>query len=141
MAARTVAHDIARACLAVRARRLNRMITKLYDDALRAHDVRITQVNLLVAIAVMAPVRAARVGDVLDLEPSTLSRNLERMIKRGWIRATPAEGRAKDLVATAAGVKLLEAIVPAWRDAQRRVEHLIGKDAARALRTLDAHLA
>jgi hypothetical protein len=44
---------IARECIAVRVRLLNRVITSLYDDALRPLGITVSQLNLLVAICRM----------------------------------------------------------------------------------------
>src|SRR5262245_47198963 len=84
-------------CLAGRLRALNRVVTGIYDTELRPHKVRVSQMNVLVAIAAMAPVRAADVCRRLRLDKSTLSRDLDRLLERGWVRATPGRGRGQDL--------------------------------------------
>ena len=62
---------IARTCIAVRLRLLNRVVTNLYDDALRPLGLKVSQVNILVVMAsslermIMANFRV-RIG-----EPST----------------------------------------------------------------------
>ena len=42
---------IARTCIAVRLRLLNRVVTNLYDDALRPLGLKVSQLNLLVVTA------------------------------------------------------------------------------------------
>src|SRR5436190_23537990 len=105
-------------CLAGRVRIVNRVVTGVYDDALRPFNVRISQMNVLVAIAVMGPVRAADVGRQLRLEKSTLSRDLVRLLDRGWVKVTPAEGRTQLLEVTAAGRAFMKKVAPAWKTAQ-----------------------
>ena len=41
---------VAGECIAVRVRLINRVITALYDAALRPHGVRVSQGNILVAV-------------------------------------------------------------------------------------------
>lgn len=124
---------IASECLAGRVRVLNRVVTGIYDDALRAHNVRISQMNVLVAVAAMGPVRAAEVCRRLRLDKSTLSRDLDRLLERGWVRATPAAGRGQELEVTPVGRALIERVTPAWEEAQRRVHELLGPELARGL--------
>jgi DNA-binding MarR family transcriptional regulator len=117
---------IAGECLAGRVRVLSRVVTGIYDDALRPYKVRVSQMNVLVAVAAMGPVRAADVCRRLRLDKSTLSRDLDRLLARGWVRATPAAGRARDLEVTPAGRALIRRMVPAWEEAQARVREVLG---------------
>ncbi len=115
LASKTIARD----CIASRLRLLNRLITSIYDTALRPHGLRISQMNLLVAVSARGTMRASELGRVLRLEKSTLSRDIERLIERGWIVKSPA------LEVTRAGQQLLAACLPAWRGAQREARKLL----------------
>lgn len=127
---RTAFMPIARGCLARKLRMLNRRVTGLYDDVLRGHGLRVTQMNVLVAVAVLGPTTQSAVAEKLMLEKSTLSRNLDRMCEKGWVLVGEGpDGRSNELTLTRAGRKLLEDVTPAWRDVQRRVKRLIGDDA------------
>ncbi len=117
---------IANECLAMPVRVLNRVITGIYDDALRAHNVRVSQMNVLVAIAAGGPARATDVCRRLRLEKSTLSRDLDRLLERGWVQAVAATGRSQNLEITSAGRALIERVMPAWEAAQKRVHELLG---------------
>jgi DNA-binding MarR family transcriptional regulator len=121
--------QIAGECVAVRLRMLNRVVTNVYDDALRPLDLKVSQMNVLVATAKMGVVRPAELCEYLHLDVSTLSRNVERMKARGWLEVVPdeADGRAQPFRLTAQGRGLLEQAVPAWRDAQQRVRALLGE--------------
>src|SRR2546430_8167374 len=76
---------IARTCIAVRLRLLNRVITNLYDDALRPLGLKVSQMNILVAAARLGVAQPSQVCRILQIDLSTLSRNLERLRARGWI--------------------------------------------------------
>src|SRR5947208_10431419 len=80
---------ISRTCIAVRLRLLNRVVTNIYDDALRPLGLKVSQLNILIVTAKLALARPARVCDILQLDPSTLSRNVERMRAQGWLEAVP----------------------------------------------------
>ena len=124
---------IASECLAGRVRAMNRVVTGIYDDALRPHKVRVSQMNVLVAIAAMGQVRPAEVCRGLHLEKSTLSRDLARLLARGWVSATPAEGRMQTLKVTAAGRAMIKKVMPAWEEAQNRVREVLGEQLTRAI--------
>ena len=118
---------IARECLAVRLRMLNRVVTNIYDDALRPLGVKVSQMNILVAAGTMGTARPAEVCETLHLDVSTLSRNVERMKARGWLEVIPDEdGRAQPFRLTNEGRKLLEQAAPAWRKAQKQAKTLLG---------------
>lgn len=118
---------IADECVAVRLRMLNRMVTNIYDDALRPLDLKVSQMNILVAAAKMGTVRPVEVGEVLQLDASTLSRNVERMVARGWLEVVPDDdGRSQPFQLTPQGRKLLDKAAPAWSRAQHKVTHLLG---------------
>lgn len=118
---------IAGECIAVRMRMLNRVVTNIYDDALRPLGLKVSQMNILVAAAKMGTARPAEVCERLHLDVSTLSRNVERMKARGWLEVIPDEdGRAQPFRLTAQGRKLLEKAAPAWKQAQRKASNLLG---------------
>lgn len=118
---------IAGECIAVRLRMLNRVVTNIYDDALRPLGVKVSQMNILVAAAKMGTARPAEVCERLHLDVSTLSRNVERMKARGWLEVIPdQDGRAQPFRLTSRGSELLEKATPPWKKAQRQAKALLG---------------
>ncbi len=124
---KTLIDTIAGECIAVRMRMLNRVVTNIYDDALRPLGVKVSQMNILVAAGRMGTARPVEVCQRLHLDVSTLSRNVERMKARGWLETIPDEdGRAQPFRLTGEGRKLLERAAPAWKKAQRQAKSLLG---------------
>jgi DNA-binding MarR family transcriptional regulator len=120
---------VAGSCLALRTRMLARRLTRLYDDALRRHGLTVSQLILLVAMTRYPDKPAAVLGRGLEIEKSTLSRNLARLAEAGWITQAP-------LSVTDAGRALIAAAYPDWQRAQREAEHLVGEPGRAALHTL-----
>jgi DNA-binding MarR family transcriptional regulator len=119
---------IAASCIAVRLRLLNRVVTNLYDEALRPIGLKVSQLNVLVVAAKLGVARPARVSDLLHLDLSTLSRNVDRMMAKGWLEAVPEEdARTQPFRLTEQGRRLLERAVPAWEKAQKRAAELLGE--------------
>ena len=120
---------IAGECIAVRLRMLNRVVTNIYDEALRPLGLKVSQMNILVAAAKMDVARPADVCDRLHLDVSTLSRNVERMKARGWLEVVPNDdGRAQPFRLTAEGSRLLQKAAPAWKKAQEKAKELLGEE-------------
>src|SRR3954465_11826166 len=95
---------ISRTCIAVRLRLLNRVVTNLYDDALRPLGLKVSQLNILVVAARLGLARPPALWERLHLDTSTLSRNVERMRAKGWLEVVPAEdARAQPFRLTARG--------------------------------------
>src|SRR4051794_15465970 len=132
---------IARNCIAVRPRLLNRVVTNFYDDALRPLGLKVSQLNVLVVTARLGLARPAQVCKILQLDASTLSRNVKPLQAHGWLEVVPDEdARAQPFRLTAQGRRLIEKAVPAWQEAQRRATELLGDEVVglldKAARTL-----
>jgi DNA-binding MarR family transcriptional regulator len=118
---------IAKTCIAVRLRLLNRVITNLYDEALRPLGLKVSQLNILIVTAKLGLARPTQVCDLLQLDSSTLSRNVERMRAHRWLEVVPGEdARTQAFQLTPQGKRLIEKAVPAWEEAQRQAKELLG---------------
>jgi DNA-binding MarR family transcriptional regulator len=126
---------IAQDCIADRMRLLNRVVTKIYDDALRSLGIRTSQLNILVVTARLGLARPAEICDQLKIDISTVSRNVDRMRARGWIEVVDDEqdARAHQLRLSAKGRQILEKAKPAWEKAQMKVKKLLGQSGVAAL--------
>jgi DNA-binding MarR family transcriptional regulator len=127
---------IATSCVAGRLRLLNRVVTNLYDDALRPFGVRLSQGSVLAVAGKLGVARPGQVCEFLEMDTSTLSRTVDRMVANGWLEIVPDEdGRSQPFRLTAEGRRLLERALPAWEQAQAEAKKLLGDD---GLRLLDA---
>ncbi len=128
MSTRRTALHIGSACLVMRARRVARRLTRIYDEELRGLGIGSAQLNLLVTIGAAGPLRASDISDYLDIEKSTLSRTLARLQAEGLI---VSEDRRLRL--TPAGERTLRDVRPAWERAQARAVRELGKAVTKAL--------
>ena len=137
-----VISEMAAGCLMGRARLLTRVLTSMYDDELRQFGLKATQLNLLVVVAQLGPVRRIEIGRMIQLDPSTLTRNLQVMLNNGWIEevVNDEDGRGLPLRVTKRGTALLQDVAPAWKRAQSKAEKLLGTDGAALLRMLSSDL-
>ena len=120
---------IASHCIAVRMRQLNRVVTGIYDNALRPLGVKISQLNVLVAAAKLKIAQPHKVCQILELDASTLSRNLDRMKARGWTEVIPGDdARAQPFRLTPAGKRLVERALPLWERAQKQAGQKLAEE-------------
>ena len=119
---------IAEQCIAVRLRMLSRAVTRIYNRALQPYGLTTSQMNLLIAIACLGEAKQHDVCQTLHLEKSTLSRDVARMRRQGWLDDVPgADGRVALLRITPAGRRLVEEAIPAWQQAQAQATTLLGE--------------
>lgn len=129
---------IARSCLGWRVRMVNRLVTALYDDALRPLGLTGAQLSILSCLHLLPRKRPVEIGHVLKIDKSTLSRNLDRMTRNGWI--TKAKGRG-ELTLTREGSRLVSEALPLWREAQQKCEEAMGNGGAAGVKQLAEHMA
>jgi DNA-binding MarR family transcriptional regulator len=120
---------IARTCIAVRLRLLNRVVTHFYDAALRPLGLKVSQLNILIVTAKLGLARPAQVCDILQLDPSTLSRNVKPLQTHGWLEVVPDEdARTQPFRPTTQGKRLIEKATPVWEEAQHQASELLGDE-------------
>jgi DNA-binding MarR family transcriptional regulator len=113
-----IAVRVASGCLLMRTRRLSRILTRIYVEHMRAVDMSVSQYTLLAAIGANPGARASDLSAALDIEKSTLSRELVSITRNGWVRVVATEGRAQALALTDDGASRLSAAMTAWEAAQ-----------------------
>ncbi len=120
------ARRVADTCLLLRSRRLARVLTRTYLDHMAHHGLSVAQFTLLAAVGSAPGARAADLAPALDLEKSTLSRELAALVTEGLVEVRALDGRSQGLFLTDVGTARLDAALPSWEAAQDAVEHALG---------------
>jgi len=69
------------------------------------------------------------IGHALDIEKSTLSRNLKRLLQDGFLTMDPPAGRrGRGLHLTPKGEIVITQGFPVWREAQTRTIRVLGPE-------------
>ncbi len=127
----TVAQEIGEECIGVRVRFLNRVITNLYDNAFRPLGITTNQMSILISMLRRGFSTPGEIGNFLQMEKSTLSRNLDRMRNSGWLEILQGEnGRSQRLQMTPKGRKVVEQSLPLWRAVQKEAKQILGEHGA-----------
>jgi DNA-binding MarR family transcriptional regulator len=130
-------------CLAGRVRKLSRVITGIYDRAMRPHGIKVNQASILVMLALVEKPTAGDICRNFQMEKSTVSRNVERMRNQGWIeKSSEGEGGLSQvLTVTTKGKQLLAAIYGKWEETQREVSESLGEDGVKAIHMLTGRIS
>jgi DNA-binding MarR family transcriptional regulator len=127
-------------CTCRRLRRVARLVTQLYDEALSAHDLTIAQFGLMTTIAQHRATNAKDISigvlaNTVGLDPTTLNRNLNTLQREKLVEVRPdkKDRRVRAVALTARGRQRLKDALPAWRAAQADLEGRLGHEAVSAL--------
>jgi DNA-binding MarR family transcriptional regulator len=116
-------------------RRLTRAAERVESQALAAAGMPRAQAHALLAVASMARPAMAMVARELDLAPSTVTRLLDPLVRRGLVRreADPDDRRVIVVALTAAGRQTAERLAIALERAYARVAAAAGAGGRRRL--------
>lgn len=125
-------------------RRAARRLGNLYDDALESVGLKATQMGLMAEIARLTVANQGQSPSLQELaarlaiQISALTHALRPLVRDGLVAVLPdeADGRTKRGALTVAGAARLEEAAAHWAAANQRVEAVLGRDAATALRAL-----
>lgn len=117
-------------CACKNLRMTSRVITQYFDKALQPTGLRITQLALLSDISSCESSTIGQLADILLMDQTTVTRNVEILKKSGFIYVKTGDDdlRKRCITITENGIsKLIEAL-PLWENAQLRIEQGIGKE-------------
>ena len=122
-------------CFGYAVRAASRAVTRAYDAALRPAGLRLTQLGLLVAIAMNRGTSIAALSSALTIEASAVSRNLGPLQRAGLIEWTGAGGRAgKHVMLTDKGRARLRIALEAWGRVQHSFHRFLGDGSGHSVR-------
>ena len=117
-----------KSCACHKVRMAARAVTRAYDDALRPAHLRATQLAVLVAVGKDRSISIAALAKLMEMDRTTLTRNLRPLAKEGLIVVGP-EGwrRSRTLEITKKGQSRLRETLPYWEQAQAALRRKLGE--------------
>lgn len=116
-----------------------RLLGKRYDQRARARSLGLTrsQCQVLIYLASHEGINQSGLADLLDIEPISLARLIDRMEQAGWVerRPDPADRRARRLFVSGKAKPIFDQILAVGRD--NRAEALAGFSEAEREQLLD----
>ena len=133
--------DVAATCACMKVRKAARAVTRAYSKALRPSGLQGTQFSMLVAASMAGGVPLGRLADVLGLERTTMTRNLQLLERDGLIRLANVDGRTRNVAVTEAGAARLAQALPLWERAQGELSEKLGAEGWAAVQGMLGTLA
>lgn len=120
--------DYTQICVCANLRKKTRVVTQLYDKLLLPTGLKVTQYSMLANIDHQQSVSISRLGEILQLDQTTITRNINLLKQNGYvdIMKDPQDARTKVITLTEKGVEKLNEAAPIWEDIQKRIINDIG---------------
>jgi len=120
--------DYTQICVCANLRKKTRVVTQLYDKLLQPTGLKVTQYSMLANINQQQSVSISQLGDILLLDQTTITRNINVLKQNGYVNITkdPQDARTKVITLTEKGVEKLNEAAPIWEDIQERIINDIG---------------
>jgi DNA-binding MarR family transcriptional regulator len=116
-------------CACFNIRKTARVITQLYDEALRPTGLRVTQFSIVMATRSLEPVTLSRLSGVMAMDRTTLTRNLRPLEREGLISIEPGKDRReRQVIVTTHGQQVLAKAIPLWERLQTRFAERFGPE-------------
>ncbi len=132
-----VVSQVPATCMGMHVRRASRIMTQVYDAALRQVGLVLNQFTLLVSIHLVESTPITRLAQELFTDQTTLTRNLKLLEKRGLVAIEPGQDRRVKLVSlTVEGEAVLAQALPLWEQAQAEVMRQFGQQKWQTLLSL-----
>lgn len=124
-------------CTNFRLRRVTRLVSRHYDVQLARCGLKATQFSLLTIVQAQGPMRLVELAGAMDVEASTLTRNVKPLLDAGWLSLSEgADARSRLVAITEAGRVKLDEARACWRSAQQQLNAALGKPQVAALHAL-----
>lgn len=124
-------------CICIALRKSSRKLTAFYDAALEPTGVNIAQFSLLRKLRRHGTLSLTALGELVELDRSTLGRNLRVLEKMGLVQLGQGKDQRESVASlTAEGRDTLSRGDPLWDRAQADIAGRIGMDGVEKLLAL-----
>lgn len=109
--------------------RATNSLTTFYDDALQELGISTKQYSLLRNLSRLGEASTVELADFVNLERSTVTRNLKPLLSNGWVFDMAVKGsRSHRYAVTKAGEEKLDETVIFWQKAQDDIAGALGEE-------------
>lgn len=124
-------------CTCVAVRRASQAITHFYDSVLEPSGLKVTQLSLLRAVGRLETAHISLLAESLQLDRTTLARNLAVLERDGLVTVTPGDdSRTRIVTLTQQGREALDRAAPLWDAAQAQLVEQLGDERLHLLREI-----
>jgi DNA-binding MarR family transcriptional regulator len=109
----------------------------MYNHELRATGLELTQFTLLMTLSITGEINQGRLGNILALDSTSLTRMLTPLTRRGWIRVKAGQDRRQKLLQlSSSGRVKFEESRKYWERAQKRLQQALSEPSWRQMGAL-----
>jgi DNA-binding MarR family transcriptional regulator len=124
-------------CTAYKARQLSRKVNAHFDAYIAPLGLKMTQFALLGFVWRYGPLKSSELARYMDLDASTLSRNVQPMMAQNWLMMdSGSDARSRLIGLTPEGRRLFKRAGQRWQQAQHDLRQQLGQNFSDALHTL-----
>jgi len=121
--------DIPNECVAYNLTKTARHVTAFYRKVISPSGLQGTQFPLLLAIKLNEPISISALAKILELDRTTLSRNIRRLQDKDYIILEgDGDQRVRKVRLSDNGKKTLNHAIPLWEKAQKIILQKFGED-------------
>jgi DNA-binding MarR family transcriptional regulator len=126
-----------RGCTNLKLRQLTRAVTRHYDAYVAPTGLKNTQYSLLSHVVLLGPIQPSDLAARMKLDASTLTRNLQPLLVRGWLElGAGADARSRLVTVTPSGRAKRAEGQRAWKQAQLALNARLGDERVSDLHSL-----
>jgi len=111
-------------CFGYKLNMITRVVNRIYSKHLKHLDTTINQVNLLYMLSKKDGIYQVDLAKVLCLDLSTISRELDRLVKKQYVEKTGYANKP-NLMLTKNGRMFIKQTLPFWRNAQEEIKTIV----------------
>ena len=119
-------------CYCTNLRRSANAITEYYNRCFSDLDLTVAQYYIMLNLSRIKNANSSDLSKIIGLERSTLVRNIQGLIKKGWVNEG-GEGKGRQFKLTKRGEKLIENVKPKWEEVQDKIKKFLGEEDSSAL--------
>lgn len=130
-------------CTGHRLRKATRKATQIYDHALAAHGLTVTQYSLIAMLARDGGMPLGRLAEKIGMDRTSMTRTIRPLAKAGYVAMTPRKGdrRIRDVTVTEKGGAVFARALKDWQRAQQTVARSLGRERLENLHALLADIS
>ena len=102
-------------CSCFNIRKIARELTNSYNNSLKLYGINSTQIPILALLNIFNQLETSKMAKLLNLEPSTLRRNLSILVKKKLIKVVKRDINGNLLKLTTNGYNKLKETLPIWK--------------------------
>ena len=120
-------------CICYNLHQADLFVTAFYNRYLEPLGLTVRQYTVLSYVAALQPVNVSQLAEAINLDRTTLVRNLKPLEKEKVVADLGGKGRSRQLVLTTQGKQLYKEADLCWQQAQAAFIQRLGKKQSQAL--------